>query len=89
MFWLIVIAILIGLAVILAIKNYVTYKNRVKIIYAIRDYLLRDDNYDIDAVEVSFNDMEKYNYTFLRLWDWGYKHILPKEKYEVIKRYIK
>ena len=88
MFWLIIIAIF-GLAVILAIKNYVTYKNRVKIIYAIRDYLLRDDNYDIDAVEVSFNDMEEYNRTFLRLWDWGYKHILPKEKYEVIKRYIK
>jgi hypothetical protein len=32
--------------------------------------------------------MESYNKTLYRLWDWGYKRIVPKEIYDRIKDYI-
>lgn len=37
---------------------------------------------------VDYKDMESYNRTFRRLWDWGYKRILPRDKYLYIKQYI-
>ena len=32
--------------------------------------------------------MEDFYSTLFRLWDWGYKNILPKEDFELIKPYI-
>lgn len=37
---------------------------------------------------VEYDDMENYDRTLFRFWDWGYKHILPPEKFEIIKPYI-
>lgn len=70
------------------IKNCFTLKNALIIVYAIGDYRLDCIENDIN-MEVDFEDMEDYNDTLLRLWDWGYTRILPKDKFEIIKPYIK
>lgn len=44
--------------------------------------------YNQEYDDVSCKDMESYFMTFIRLWDWGYKRILPKEKYELIKHIL-
>lgn len=38
--------------------------------------------------KVDYDDEEAYEKTMWRLWDFGYKNILPKEKYEIIKEFI-
>ena len=70
------------------LKNENTLKQEMLILKAIRDY-------NIDCIRrgdlseaISYDDMEAPNKTFWRFWDWGHKHILPKEKYELIKNYI-
>lgn len=91
MVWFDIFLVAIGLLFILVlIKNEITYKHQCLICDAI--YL-----YHIDVIEntehphvydVEFDDMEDYDRTFTRWWDWGYKRILPPEKYEIIKDYI-
>ena len=56
------------------------------------DAILR---YRIDMIEqnncnfeVDYDDAEPYDKTLLRLWDFGYHNILPKEKFEIIEKYI-
>ena len=66
----------------------VTLFNRFRIEDAIYDY-------DITIVYVPgarfinpFDVMEPGYKTFWRLWDYGYKRIIPKETYELIKEYV-
>lgn len=68
------------------IKNEVTRKCRIIIVEAIGAYL-RDHINEVTLVD--FDDMESYDDTFNRIWDWGHTRILPKDKYELIKPYIK
>ena len=77
-----VIAILIGI-----VKNTVTFINHGKIIDAIHLYRMQCLYKDKEPL-VSHEDMESYDSTLFRLWDWGYKHILPPEKFEIIKTFI-
>lgn len=69
-------------------KNDFTFNNHMAIIDAICDY-------QIDCVingtdeQVDYADVEDYDVTLLRLWDWGYTRILPKDKFDLIKPYIK
>lgn len=69
------------------IKNDVTYKQRTYIIAAIYLYS-RDKIHKNEPREVSYDDMESYDATFYRWWDWGYTHILPKDKFEIVKSYL-
>lgn len=39
--------------------------------------------------EVEYSDMEDYSKTFKRFYDWGYTRILSKDKFEIIKPFIK
>ena len=39
-------------------------------------------------IEVDFIDMEDFDDTFKRFYDWGYTRILPKKKYELVKSFI-
>lgn len=73
------------------IKNHVTSRMQGKIIDAIFVYSMTClDKYDfVSAHLVEFDDMESYEKTLFRLWDWGYTRILPPEKFELIKPYIK
>lgn len=85
---LVVCCIILLFGVFLLIKNEITLRNRIKINEAIYDYLCACAVFDPDSA-VDFTDTEHYMRTLFRLWDFGYKRILPKDKFEVIKPYIK
>ena len=72
-------------------KNLNTYLCQDKIDKAIYEYkLMCIRNSDWDALHyVEYKDEENYIKTFWRFWDWGYTRILPKDKFEIIKPYIK
>ena len=38
--------------------------------------------------KVDYDDMEPYDKTLNRLWDWGYKRILPKEKFDILMKHF-
>ena len=71
-------------------KNANTHTKRRIIIDAISSYKHNAlDKYDFTALHlVEYDDMEEYSVTMWRLWDWGYTRILPKEKFELVKKYI-
>lgn len=71
------------------IKNENTYKNRMIIAHAIFRYhsaLILSER--ADDISVSYDDMEPYDDTFKRWWDWSYTRLLPSEKFELVKPYI-
>ena len=83
--------VMVGLCMLFAalmlIKSEVTCKNHLIINYAI--YLYSIDSIDKSfECEVDWDDMEGYEKTLWRLWDWGYTRILSPEKFEIIKPYI-
>lgn len=70
-------------------KNNNTYRNHSIIGDAIHRYAIDMINkHQWDSIEVKYDDMEPYETTLFRVWDWGYEHILPPEKFEIIKPYI-
>jgi hypothetical protein len=74
------------------IKNEFTYRNQIIIVHAIHDYnmyLIENGQFDINNPSVTYADMEDYDTTQKRFWDWGYTRILPPEKFELIKPFIK
>lgn len=66
----------------------VTLRNREAIIDAIY-YYTRDALTNQTEIKVGYDDMESFEETDNRLWDWGYTRILPPEKFELVKPYIK
>lgn len=74
------------------IKNNNTYKQHIKIdhaIYAYHVYCIYNKPIGYKSeLDVNYTDEESYDKTFFKLFDWGYKNILPKDKYEIIKDYI-
>lgn len=77
--------VLIALCVFFMVKTANTYNNAMKIIDAIHAYRLEH----LWNAKVDYKDMESFERTLFRFWDWGYKRILPKDKLELIKPYIK
>lgn len=69
-------------------RNDKVYENRIKVIEAITDYkcfCLKNGIY----IKVDFDDMEEYDETlYKRPFDFSCEHILPKEKYEIIKGFM-
>ena len=66
------------------------YKNQKIICDAIFEYskeLIKKGNFK-QLDKVTFEDMRSYDATLYRFWDWGYKKILPAEKFELIKPFI-
>lgn len=53
---------------------------------AIYEYKL-DTILHSESILVNYDDMEPYESTIKRFWDFGYKRILPKEKFKIIKPY--
>lgn len=74
-------------------KNDNTLKNRMKIHFAINNMTLEamragdTDAYNEIMVNL-YDNMEPYDKTFWRFWDWGYKRILPPEKFKLVEPYI-
>lgn len=75
---------------VLAIKNEVTFRQQMRINDAIYNYHVDCINRECySEVKVDWLDIESYDKTLFRLWDWSYKRILPPDKFEIIKPYIK
>lgn len=72
---------------IYVLKNNNTLNKRLIIANAIYDYQC-DMTYKNSKILVSYSDMESYEETQNRIFDWGYKNILPPDKYELIEPYI-
>lgn len=71
------------------LKNEITFKNHMKLLCAIERFGQTVDIEECDKVSSLIDHMEAYDKTLWRWWDWGYKNILPKEDFELIKPYIK
>lgn len=85
----IVLALLVtGFNVFLLIKNHNTFDQREIIREAIYHYAVTCIEF-FEQPKVAYSDMESYERTLLRLYDFGYTRILPAEKFEIIKPYIK
>ena len=74
-------------AILAKIKVEVTYKNYCKIIQAIRAYHINCVITHRKPV-VSSKDMMDYEQYAKRIFDWGCKNILPKDKFEIIKPFM-
>lgn len=74
--------------ILLMFKNGNTVTNKIKINNAILKYHTDCILHNLEPM-VDYEDAESYEATLFRIWDWGYKRILPKEKYEIIESYIK
>lgn len=74
--------------VIMYIKCVVAYNHHIQIIDAIHRYHMRCFYMYEDAC-VEYSDMEESSKTVYRLWDWTNKRILPKEKFAIIKPFMK
>ena len=69
-------------------KNENAFRNMEKIIDAIYIYQLKCLT-DGSSMTVDYYDMRLYGHVLIRFWDFGYKHILPEEKFKLIEPYIK
>ena len=78
----------IALAILLLIKNDITLRNMVKINLAIHEYNIDVIFERVSGDMIDYDEMMGYLKVLFRFWDWGYKNILPKDKYELIKDYI-
>lgn len=82
-------ATVIILCIYFLIRLNIASNNRTIIIDAIhrynRDMIVRGKFNNA----IHYHDMESFDDTLFRLNDFGYTNILPKEKYELIKPYIK
>lgn len=88
---LILCAVLFVCTLVMGLKNDFTFGARTKITDAIFRYhmhCLMSGDYE-GARLVTFEDMESYDTTMYRIWDWGYKRILPPDKFELIRPFIK
>ena len=83
-----ILVIMLLLCIIGLIKNEVTYHHHMRILKAIEEYEKMCFDYE-KMNDINCDDMENYVLTLLRIWDWGYTKILPKDKFEIIKPYIK
>ena len=75
-----------ALCFVLMVKADVDYKHYLKIMDAIVCYGIDAEQFG-EAMEM-YDHIRPYFITVFRLWDWGYKNILPKEDFELIKPYI-
>lgn len=75
---------------VMLIKNNLTYKNRTIIADAIFKYNLNQislSNSSVDFIDTA-SVVESYNKTLFRLYDWGYKNIVPVDVLEKISPFI-
>lgn len=84
---LLVIAVIAYVVIFLFLKPDNALKNQLKILMAIDKYAEETD--DVENALRLIDAVESYAKTLFRFWDWGYKNILPKEDFELIKPYIK
>ena len=86
---LIALVIVLALAVVLLIKLAVTMYHLHRITFAIfRYHVYEMCNSEFDENETLYKYMKPYAAVYLNFFDWTDNHILPPEKYELIKPYF-
>lgn len=68
------------------------YRNRVRIINAIRDYnlaLIQNDYANYEIKRIPYSVLEPPKNTIYHFWKWGYRHLIDRDTYNKIKPYIK
>ena len=79
----------VGIAYVASMVRICNSSKRYKaVMKAILEYQ-KDCCRNCEESYVSLSDMQSFLKTFIRIWDWGYTDILPREKFELIKPYIK
>lgn len=73
--------------VVLLIKSEITLKNSTKILNAIDAYA--EEHEDYETAMLLLLHIEDFEKSLFRMTDWGYKNMLPKEDFEIIKPYIR
>lgn len=81
----ILIYIIVFLGCYVILKNTRTFTVRRIISDAILNYRREHGQ----SSYINTDKMEPYDETLYRLWDWGYKRIVPKDVFDKIKDYIK
>ena len=80
--------IITTIALIIALfRNNWAYKQQIRVINAICAHQMYCQITEKKSV-VTYTDMETYEATYRRFWDWGCTRILPKEKFAIIKPYL-
>jgi hypothetical protein len=82
---LIIVSIIVGIIALL--RNSYICKQQYRIIDAIKAYQMHCLVQKEKPV-VNYTNMEPYEQTFNRFWDWGCTRILPKRKFAIIKQYL-
>lgn len=80
---------MIAILFVFITKDNNTYRNRMKIEHAIFRFRTEKIEHDERNIPVDYDDMEDYKKTLFRIWDWGCSRILPPEKMDLIRPYIK
>lgn len=83
----IILAVIFVLVMIAYIKLYVTYYHYGSMIDAIYAYSVKC-LFNDDTPYVDYNDMKDMDHAWLNIFDWGYKRIVPKTEYAILKPYI-
>lgn len=68
------------------------YRNRVRIINAIRDYnlaLIQNDCANYEIKRIPYSVLKPPKNTICHFWKWGYRHLIDRDTYNKIKPYIK
>lgn len=73
---------------LLMIRNELAYKQFIRLSDAVYSYINECILQEIQPV-VQFSDFADYDDIASRVWDWSDKGILPPEKYEIIKSFLK
>lgn len=90
--WIIMGLLILGLlfVAVMLVKNEVACNYHIRITNVIGNIRMKiiKGGGNPDDFPVNYDDLEDYDKTLWRLWDWGYTRILPKEKFDVIKPYL-
>lgn len=65
-----------------------TFKQRYRILSAMERYY-SEKLHAGEEIKVFAYDLEEFDETLNRFWDWGCKRILPPDKFEIIEPYLK
>ena len=80
--------LLLVFALVIIVKNQNALKQQLEILHAIRDYNMHCIETNEFSKMIEVEEMEAYEATLFRLWDWGCTRILPPEKFELVKPYL-
>lgn len=80
--------LIIAFGLVMLVKTENTFNQRMEILDAVHSYNMHCIEINECSRMIDFEEMEEYEATLFRLWDWGCTRILPPEKFELVKPYL-